>query len=206
MIWYEAEVKQLEKEKDRLAYEPKMIFYGSSSIRLWNTLYQDFSMFHPINLGFGGSTIEACVWFFDRIMKAYKPDHIVVYAGDNDLGDGKKPEQVFALYQQLSGRIRNSFNGIPFTYISVKPSLARWKINHSIEQTNQLIKQAIESGDSKSYFVNVYEKMVDVKGYPLNNLYEEDGLHLNEEGYLLWKDILLRHLLSIHEPVNSSQD
>lgn len=98
MFWYKDEIERVEKERNKLEYEPGMIFYGSSSIRLWDTLYKDFAMFYPINLGFGGSTLEACVWFFERIMQPFKPNHIVVYAGDNDLGDGKKPEQVFSSF------------------------------------------------------------------------------------------------------------
>ena len=67
MIWYEHEVQRLEQERASLEYEPKMIFYGSSSIRLWETLYEDFKEYQPANLGFGGSTLAACVWFFDRL-------------------------------------------------------------------------------------------------------------------------------------------
>lgn len=182
-----------------------MIFYGSSSIRLWTTLCQDFEIYHPINLGFGGSTLEACVWYFERILQPYKPDHIVVYAGDNDLGDGKKPEQVFHFFHQLSDRIKHSFENIPFSYISIKPSIARWKINHSITYTNKLIKQAIDQDNSKNYFVNVHDKMIDAKGYPIIKLYEPDGLHLSEEGYSLWKKILLTHFSSIDDSLLTRQ-
>ncbi|MEO6849327.1 MAG: GDSL family lipase, partial [Mucilaginibacter sp.] len=69
MFWYEDEVKNLEKVVLKLGYEAETLFYGSSSIRLWTTLYKDFDNIKPVNLGFGGSTLAACVWFFDRIMK-----------------------------------------------------------------------------------------------------------------------------------------
>ncbi len=66
MFWYEDDVKQLETIKATLSYEPQTIFYGSSSIRQWEGLYEDFKQYHPVNLGFGGSTLTACVWFLER--------------------------------------------------------------------------------------------------------------------------------------------
>jgi len=196
MYWYEDEVKRIEKEKHSLTYRPGMIFYGSSSIRLWNNLTNDFHMFAPVNLGFGGSTLEACVWFFNRIMYDYSPDHIVIYAGDNDLGDGKKPQEVFSCFKQLSVCIKEKFDSVSVTYISIKPSLARWNINHLISDTNHLIKDSIAKENRDFFFVDVYEKMVDKNGYPVKTLYDADGLHLSAEGYSLWKGILLTHFSS----------
>ena len=62
MIWYENEVQRLEKERAALTYEPKLLFYGSSSIRLWDSLNDDFADYQPVNLGFGGSTLAASDW------------------------------------------------------------------------------------------------------------------------------------------------
>lgn len=77
MTWYEDEVKSLEEKRSEYAYPPETIFYGSSSIRLWETLSTDFSDYKPANLGFGGSTLAACVWFFDRLITPLKPRRIV---------------------------------------------------------------------------------------------------------------------------------
>ncbi|MES2776459.1 MAG: GDSL-type esterase/lipase family protein [Bacteroidota bacterium] len=193
MHWYEEEVSRIETEKSQLSYQPEMIFYGSSSIRLWENLYSDFKMFSPVNLGFGGSTLEACVWYFKRLMDEFCPTHIVVYAGDNDLGDGRSPTQVFNYFMQLTACIKERFPKVTFSFISIKPSLARWHINDLIADTNELIREAIRQQGKGAFFVNVYEKMVDKDGYPLKMLYDTDGLHLNEKGYAIWKETLLTH-------------
>ena len=61
MLWYELEVRGIER---RLRKAPpaagSTAFYGGSSIRLWETLREDFPAARPINLGFGGATLEAC--------------------------------------------------------------------------------------------------------------------------------------------------
>ncbi len=196
MIWYEEEVKRIEQEKNKLSYQPKTIFYGSSSIRLWKDLYKDFEDFYPVNLGFGGSTLAACVWYFDRIIRGYEPDHLIVYAGDNDLGDGRNPEEVFIFFQQLLANIQRSFPDIAVTFISVKPSIARRNLKNQICYTNQLIRKYIEKSNRDYYFLNVYDKMVDPSGNPIGDLYDRDGLHMSSKGYALWKDLLLTHISS----------
>jgi len=143
MLWYENEVQRLEKEKTLLAYEPQTVFYGSSSFRLWETLYDDFAAYKPVNLGFGGSTLASCVWFFDRLVASYHPTSLIVYAGDNDLGDGRHPEEVFIFFQQLVSHTRRHFGDIPLAFISIKPSITRWNIMDSIRYTNKLIQDSI---------------------------------------------------------------
>lgn len=195
MIWYEDEVKRVEKERSTLSYEPKTLFYGSSSIRLWETLYSDFREYQPINLGFGGSTLAACDWFFERILSSFKPERIVFYAGDNDLGDGRSPEEVFIFYQQLTVHLEKHFPHIPFSFLSIKPSPARWNIIGQIRYTNSLIKGAIDRAGAPYQYLNIFDSMLDKSGRPLPDLFEADNLHLSKKGYQLWLDILQKHLV-----------
>ncbi|UAY52722.1 GDSL-type esterase/lipase family protein [Ferruginibacter albus] len=197
MIWYEEDVKGAELQRGKLAYEPETIFYGSSSIRLWNTLYEDFKEYRPINLGFGGSTLAACDWFFDRLLKPFNPKHIVFYAGDNDLGDGRSPEEVFIFFEQFVCSLQRDFPGVPFSFISIKPSIARWDIIDSIRTTNQLIKTYIKNNSSYYYYVNIFDSMLTPEGMPVQDLFDTDGLHLSVKGYDVWKSILQKHLATI---------
>jgi len=196
MTWYEDEVKGLEKKRTEYAYSPETLFYGSSSIRLWETLYTDFKDYKPANLGFGGSTLAACVWFFDRLVAPMQPKRIVFYAGDNDLGDGRNPEEVFIFFQELMVRVKQSFGDIPFAYISVKPSIARWSINDKIKQSNELIENEIKKIKNASY-IDIYNLMTDASGYPKRDLFMPDGLHLNTKGYDLWRVAVLKFLQNL---------
>ena len=194
MIWYEEEVARVEKEQNQLSYIPETLFYGSSSIRLWNSLSADFAAYRPVNLGFGGSTLAACVWFFERILKGYQPKRIVFYAGDNDLGDGRQPEEIVIFFQQLVALLNQHFPGIPFYFISIKPSPARWDIINRIQYTNQLIQAAIEKAGAHFHYINITDAMEDQAGKPLPHLFQEDGLHLSPAGYGVWKERVLNAL------------
>jgi lysophospholipase L1-like esterase len=190
MLWYENEVQRLEQEKGSLAFDPKMIFYGSSSIRLWETLQEDFGLYKPVNLGFGGSTLAACVWFFDRLVGMYHPESIIVYAGDNDLGDGRHPEEVFIFFRQLVAQVRERYGDIPCAFISVKPSITRWNIVDSIRYTNTIIEKEINRVGGNLHFINVYNRMTDNSGYPKREFLDPDGLHINQKGYALWREVV----------------
>ncbi len=196
MFWYEEDVKRLELIKESIVEPPELVFYGSSSIRMWRDMSKDFADYHPINLGFGGSTMAACVWFFDRIMSDLKPKGMVLYAGDNDLGDGRHPEEVFIFFKQLIASIRQKFGNIPVAYISIKPSIRRFNIIDQIKFTNKIISEEIDSMNDATFFVNVYDKMLDDNKYPRRDLFEAEGLHINDKGYALWKAIISETLAS----------
>src|SRR5208337_3077981 len=54
------EVRWLERTRNLgLVDPPPVAFYGSSSIRLWETLQEDFPGIGVVNLGFGGSSLAA---------------------------------------------------------------------------------------------------------------------------------------------------
>jgi lysophospholipase L1-like esterase len=190
MDWYEEEVADLIKRRDALPYEPQTIFYGSSTIRLWENLYDDFKDCQPVNLGFGGSTLAACVWFFERIVAPIKGiQKMFVYAGDNDLGDGRAPEEVFIFFEEFITKMNHHFPNLPWYYISIKPSISRWNIDDKIKRTNELIEAEIKQQNNIT-FINIYDAMLDENGYPNAALFDEDGLHLSKEGYEVWKEAL----------------
>ena len=194
MFWYEEDIKQLEKKIDTLNDPPYTVFYGSSSIRLWDHLEKDFNRFNGINLGFGGSTLAACVWFYDRIFSKIQPTSIVLYAGDNDLGDNRHPEEVLIFFQQILHKVRAQFGNIPVFYVSIKPSISRFHIIDRIKYTNKIILHEINNDHNNTFYINLYDKMIDDTGFPIRNYFLPDGLHINRNGYELWNEVIYKHL------------
>jgi lysophospholipase L1-like esterase len=191
MIWYEEEVKHLEqKRQSGEASSGTIVFYGSSSIRLWETLSSDFPHIQsPVNLGFGGSTLAACTWFFDRLVVPYQPKSLVVYAGDNDLGDGRHPEEIYQFFFTLLQKVKHSLGPIRFSFISIKPSPCRWASAGQIQYTNELIRNEIAPYETYRY-IDVFTPMLDTNGNPRRELFVEDGLHLSKAGYEVWRQAL----------------
>lgn len=191
MQWYEEEVRALERANAQVNGQRPPVFYGSSSLRLWDTLAEDLAP-GVLNLGFGGSTLEACDYFFARLVPPVHPRSLLLYAGDNDLGDGRSVEQTFASFRSLANQLQAMLGAIPFGFISVKPSPARLAVQGRIRALNGLVRQEIESRHA-GYYVDVFSSMLDASGHPRPELFQTDGLHLNREGYRLWGRLLEPH-------------
>ena|SRR5436190_1689322 len=193
-------------EKEILAFEasdktnppPKnaILFIGSSSIRMWKTLAQDFPDYRVINRGFGGSQISDSIYFADRIVIPYEPRVIVFYAGGNDINAKKSPETVFNDFKTFVGKVREKLPGTKLVYISIAPNPARWAQIEQVREANKMIRDYTmkEAGLS---FVDVHPSMLGEDGQPQPDIYLADKLHMNEKGYALWKQVVGEHLKSI---------
>jgi len=162
-----------------------IVFVGSSSIRMWKTLKEDFPGFHVVNRGFGGSQLDDSVHFFDQLVRPHTPRVVVLYAGDNDLWSGKSPETVLADFQAFCAKVHEAFPQARVAYIAIKPSPSRWKIREQMIRANELI-QAECAKDPHRVFIDVFTPMLDASGEPRPELYLKDMLHMNEAGYAIW--------------------
>jgi len=188
---FAAEIVAFERA-DRTNPPPKdaVLFVGSSSIRLWKTLPQDFPDLKVINRGFGGSQVADSVRYADRIVLPYRPRVVVLYAGDNDLAAGKSPQQVLADFQAFIGKVHGALPDTPVLYLSIKPSVARWHLIDKIRQANRLIEEYAATSKGKVVYVDVFTPLLTPDGQPRPDLLIADGLHLNAEGYRLWTPIV----------------
>ena len=114
---------------------------------------------------------------------------MVVYAGDNDLAAGQTPEQVRDAYRDFVAKVRAKLPEVPIIYISIKPSPSRWQLADKIRAANRLIAEA-QRGDANQKFVDVFTPMLGPDGKPRAELFRDDRLHLNEQGYKLWAEML----------------
>ena len=177
-----------------------IVFVGSSSIRGWklNKYFGDVSPL-PINRGFGGSQIADSTHFADRLITKHRPHTVVLYAGDNDIAQGKSPERVAADYRPFVGRLRESLPLVKIVFVAIKPSIRRWKLVAAMRDANQRIRQAMQ-GDPDQVFVDVDAPMIGADGRPRKELFVEDGLHLSDAGYRLWTSLVRRHLADPNWP------
>lgn len=182
------------EEADEKSPPPKgaALFVGSSSIRQWDVA-KSFPELETINRGFGGSEVADSVHFADRIVTRYEPRTIVLYAGDNDIAKGKTPERVHADFGAFVKKVRATLPETKIVFIAIKPSISRWKLIETIRRANGLIAADCAKDDGLA-FVDVDGPMLGEDGRPRAELFRDDGLHLNAEGYALWTKLLRPHL------------
>ena len=186
------------KRKDSIQHPPAnaILFVGSSSFRKWTNVQADFPGYTIINRGFGGSTFEDVIRYAKDIIYPYHPKQVVIYCGDNDLATGKRMtgKKVFKRFARLYEMIRKHLgNDVDILFVSIKPSPSRVNLMPEMEQANDLIRNFMAQR-SHATFVDVYHLMLNTQGLPMDNLFVNDKLHMNDKGYKLWQQALQPYL------------
>ena len=166
-----------------------VVFTGSSSVRMWETLAQDFPQYQVLNRGFGGSHVRDSVHYADEIAIRYRPSRVLIYAGDNDTMDGRSPAQVLADFQRFVARIHRDLPGTPVAYLSIKPSPSRAQLMPVQREANALVAAWAERTPRVDY-IDVFTPMLDAEGRPREELFIADRLHMNAQGYAIWRRIV----------------
>jgi lysophospholipase L1-like esterase len=186
----QAEIDRFEAA-DRAHYPAPgtIVFAGSSSIARWESLDKDFAGIPVLNRGIGGYTLHENVQSFDRIILPYKPPIIVLYSGENDLTEGRTPDDVFQDFQNFVALVHTKLPATRVVYVSIKPSIARWALTDSIRAANRLIQDYVGK-DKTLQYIDVFTPMLDASGQFRRELYVEDGLHMNASGYAIWSRLI----------------
>ncbi|CAH0996712.1 hypothetical protein EMA8858_02846 [Emticicia aquatica] len=205
---YEADYKVNRLENEIVNYEKndaaigldklqgQTLFYGSSSIRLWKTLKEDFAPISVINHGFGAATFPEMTYYAERMIVPYKPKTLVLYC-ENDLFIGKPqrtPEQVFDNFGELATLIQNRLPKTKVYYISMKPSISRKADWAKVAKADAMINDYIKQHKNFTY-VDIRPVMYRSNGSINGDYFVGDSLHMNAKGYAEWTKIIRPILL-----------
>ena len=183
---WDAEIGAFRKaDAEQGVREGGVLFVGSSSIRLWSTLAEDFPGQVVANRGFGGSVIPDCVEYVDDLVTPHQPRQIVFYCGGNDLAALHPPEVVAENFAVFVEEARKRVPGVRVAFISIAPNPARWGQVDRVREANRRIARYCREGQGLE-FIDVFPAMLTGEGVPRGELFREDGLHMNREGYRLW--------------------
>jgi lysophospholipase L1-like esterase len=176
------------EEADKVSPPPQngVLFIGASSIVRWN-LPEYFPELgaKAINRGFGGSQSVDAVRYVDRIVVPYHPRVVVYYAGDNDVEANIPATEIahqFALFDQ---KVHAALPQTKIVYISIKPSIRRWKWIETIRSANAQVKEYCSKHPNLA-FMDIEQQMLGPDGKPNPALLVEDGLHMTPAGYKVW--------------------
>ena len=199
--WFDDEVKALEQRTtSRFCSDRLVLFYGSSTFTLWHDLEARFPGFNVLNHGFGGSHLTDCLHFFDRLVVPVRPQAIVLYAGDNDLDFGARPEDLRDRLTDFMARKRRALGDIPVAYVSIKISPARFHIMFKIGYANYILEKYVREQPDMTY-IDVTRRMTSRGRLELIKYYSEDPLHMNPAGYRIWAATMAAHLEDLHHAI-----
>ena len=188
---YQGDINRYQKENKRLKdLSCDVLFLGSSSINLWDTIYEDFAPLKLIRRSYGGATLRDMIYNYNTIAKGYTPKSILLYV-ENDLGnhkEGVNAVKCFDLFRIFIDKLKKDYPNTPLIVVSLKPS------QHKADQLkDQLLVNALleENATAQGYtYVDITKVMYDEAGNLRTDSFKEDNLHMNAEGYKLWTAIL----------------
>jgi lysophospholipase L1-like esterase len=180
---------------DSAAFPPAgaCLFTGSSSIRMWKNLKEDFPEITVINRGFGGSTMKALNYYLEYIVIPYKPATIVVYEGDNDLQEGMRPTDFISQCDTFIRRVHAVLPGTKIWFLPVKPSFARKNLLPVQDTTNDLLKKLTQKSRNTA-FLDIRSMMYDKNGQLRKDYFLADSLHLKPECYRAWAEFMKKRM------------
>lgn len=175
-----------------------VMFFGSSSIRLWKGLEEMMSPLRVVNRGYGGATVRDIHYNYSSIMAHYKPKAFVVFC-DNDIAGNANDlttGEVLDHYRLLFQRLDKDYPGTPVFFLSWKYSELRAGLRDKQRTVNHLIEEYAGISDQVT-FVDVNSLLLGKDGDVNPALFEKDNLHINRDGYLLWTSVLKPQLMDI---------
>jgi lysophospholipase L1-like esterase len=194
---FEAEIRSFAKSDSIVApLQGKIVFAGSSSFTKWRDINQYFPGYPIINRAFGGSSLLDMMKYLDETILKYHPKQVVIYCGENDLAssDTVTPYIVLNRFSNLFRTIRKELgNKTNISFVSIKPSISRWKLEPQIIEANELISNFIAK-QKNANFINIHNAMLQDDGTVMKDIFIADNLHMNAKGYAIWQKIIFPSL------------
>ena len=215
-------LKKVNRYEDTIrAYESKpvetgkILFYGHSLFTRcsWNTIagkpnpkladevrMKDGSL-AIVNHGFGTSTAEELLYFYDRMVRPYKPRALVLATGGNDIGYGYTAKEVMEIEARIIDWAEADFPDIKIYCFSFDPDVKhKGEKNRATRfraEYNELLEDYCRRKESCTYvsLVDVpfyFENPEDVGDYDKvrEDIFVKDRTHLTPEGYAMFMDFI----------------
>ncbi|MEO7309103.1 MAG: GDSL-type esterase/lipase family protein [Chitinophagaceae bacterium] len=175
----------------------EIIFLGNSitDIGEWAEIWNNH---HVKNRGISGDNTFGVLARLDEVVSS-KPTKIFIMIGINDIARDTPDSIILANYKKIIERIRNESPKTIIIVQSILPTNNEFTDfkNHQNKDTHiqwfngQLMAYCKAA---KIRFINLYPSFLD-NNNKLSRSFTNDGLHLNGDGYMKWKEILIQEKL-----------
>jgi lysophospholipase L1-like esterase len=180
---FEAAVVAYE-QADRASPPPKgaILLAGDSQFFRWKTLADDLPGYTVVNRGVDSFQTSDLLHYTERLVLPHAPRMIVLHVGGNDVNLGKTPEQILADVQAFVAKVRTALPAVPIAFTSITPSPGRWSQAATRQRANALVRAYVLSQPNLHY-IDLWDAMLTPDGQPREDIWVEDRVHPNQEGY-----------------------
>ena len=175
--------------------EAEIIFLGDSLTDLceWSEFFRNNRI---INRGICGDTTDGILNRINNIIDS-KPKKLFLMIGINDLNQGVSVENIVENYTLILEAFKNQ---IPVTKVFIQSLLpvnnqlrSNGEVNKKIIDLNAKLKELAQTLSFQ--YIDLFTAFLD-KDNQLDAQYTSDGVHLNGQGYLIWKEIIEKDVVN----------
>ena len=195
---WDADVEKLQKAYTVEANQNGIIFYGASNFRMWTEMENDLPEYHVQNHGFGGCTDKELLHYADKLLYPYHPAIVFFQTGSNDYVSlkGTDEEKIAACMDYKKQMFADIHDRLPDARLVVMSGLllpGRNEYRELTEKINGELETLCVQTDYL-WFVDASTMTWDGQHYA-DELFLQDGIHLNHEGQLLWMRDYIRPMI-----------
>ena len=172
----------------------RVVFMGDSITEEWSNLYPGyFDTKGYINRGIGGQTTPQMLLRFKPDVIDLEPDIVVILAGTNDIAGNTGPSNVKMITDNIFSMAELArAHQIKVVLSSILPVFEyEWAkeikdVPATIDSVNNILKKYVN--DHGLVYLDYFSLMVDQRR-GLNKDYTYDGVHPNQDGYILMSSL-----------------
>jgi hypothetical protein len=161
-----------------------IVLVGSSIFKRWTNAVSDLAPLPVTNRAFGGSQTSHQLMLFAQVVPPCRPGLIVWYCGSNDIKGKKEPSSVLQRTEEWLGKVSQTDSSIRVLLVSVirSPQKRRDGQLEAVDAVNRGYEEVSRKKEGV-FYVDVNPALQTPAGEAKVELYVEDGLHFNVEGY-----------------------
>ena len=158
-----------------------------------------------VNHGFGSSSADDLLYYYDRLVRPYKPRVLVIAIGSNDVGYGYSAKDIMEIEARVIDWAQADFPGIKIYCFSRDPSVSGKGVKNAStrirDEYNELLRDYCAKKENVTYVSLIdqpfyFENPEDVGSYDKvrEDIFTSDKVHMNPFGYSMFMDFV-RELL-----------
>lgn len=192
---WDKEVATLAANNATEGSDDSILFLGSSSIRLWNSIVQDIAPWKPVRRGYGGSKFCDVALYTPQLIRGLKYQAAAIFVANDITGSelDKTPEEIARLAKVVIDSIRAERPDAPVMLISITATPSRFKHWTRIEKANRALEK-LSSELKNVSFLETQASYLTPEGEPKPEYFVKDMLHQNPDGYRVWGGLVRKKL------------
>jgi len=165
--------------------ESPVVVVGGRRVKLWNHLEQALAPAPVMMRGLGDATLDDLAYHYERLVGYYRPHTVVVLPSNSEfhIRDNKSAQEFVAAAQNLAEIDKN--HGITHYFLLITPIKSPlFAADYSkIDRITQALATWAAAQD-RVYLLDANRMLSQGNGKPSPEFFRNDGVHLNESGYL----------------------